>query len=832
MVDGLLAYDRGCREGDRGAAEFLGLLDIHDERRRALEQEAETADCPVAGLEDYRAWREMSERLSANGRALLEDAGARAGEAGPEIAGRLDRLDEMLLVDKGIVQFMEALQDIRDRAQAAGTIPYYVSGHDALLEVARALAAHRIVPVRVKKAVEEVIAEAEACDERRAEIFALTDEAAELWRQRARLERLARNGPPSLLEDWPAWSERNRAAAERWREIEDGPDVWRPHLERLRGMAVPASIMLRDLARLREHDPAWADLYAARRTIVLQARDAGRARFYHERWDGFVDEVRTFAGRRGLSGAAAAMAKRVLAHDRNCREARTAIADFLKGAREHKRRWDILEGQCKRRRRQRPNLSIADYRGYRPLSGFAKALMETAEPFLGEGSRRRHGVDFDGAWDGGACIAAELERLRRHEPLNGFRNVMDRLDKVRRESEAGNVLAFHHDDWPGIVGKAEQLKEDEALGAAERRRLQAVLDEHADRAAEWEIVEILRREWEELKEEERDLSEKAEREGLPATLLPEWQDCLSASRHFAAEAGAVLADADLRRNGHWRSCPEVQTLLEEAGEAARDLGRLPETEEALVTDMIRVERARLRDPQAKPGSESRWRLDHQLVEGDRLRVSQHPRLPDGEAVVIATGLAGGLSPRDELELEWIASERTRKDPYEDIRADELAEAVVWRADWSHEELRNAALMREQPRRLGDFPILCDGDVVAGDVLYWTETIPPGLSAEGRPLPTDRPETVHVQAELVERRAAEVPMADTCILRETWRSDDRPCRERGVALATLTAGCCMRAGWWVEEEREAHALSEDRRLGEMRLQLRQVGPHLRMQLGTP
>ena len=43
---------------------------------------------------------------------------------------------------------------------------------------------------------------------------------------------------------------------------------------------------------------------------------------------------------------------------------------------------------------------------------------------------------------------------------------------------------------------------------------------------------------------------------------------------------------------------------------------------------------------------------------------------------------------------------------------------------------------------------------------------------------------------------------------------------------------MRAGWWVEEEREAHALSEDRRLGEMRLQLRQVGPHLRMQLGTP
>ncbi len=33
VADGLLAYDRNCREGDAGAAEFLGFLDLHFARR-------------------------------------------------------------------------------------------------------------------------------------------------------------------------------------------------------------------------------------------------------------------------------------------------------------------------------------------------------------------------------------------------------------------------------------------------------------------------------------------------------------------------------------------------------------------------------------------------------------------------------------------------------------------------------------------------------------------------------------------------------------------------------------------------------------------------------
>ena len=40
VLDGLLAYDRACREGDAAAREFLGLLDAHAETRRVLEEAA------------------------------------------------------------------------------------------------------------------------------------------------------------------------------------------------------------------------------------------------------------------------------------------------------------------------------------------------------------------------------------------------------------------------------------------------------------------------------------------------------------------------------------------------------------------------------------------------------------------------------------------------------------------------------------------------------------------------------------------------------------------------------------------------------------------------
>ena len=140
VVDGLLAYDRACREGDKAAVEFLGLLDEHDARRRGLDGAAAAAECPVAGLEDYPDWREMSGRLSANGKALLAELGERAGEAGDTISRRLGRLADLLAVDDAVLDFNTRRREVVAWAAAEGTIPFYAEGHDDLVERARELA--------------------------------------------------------------------------------------------------------------------------------------------------------------------------------------------------------------------------------------------------------------------------------------------------------------------------------------------------------------------------------------------------------------------------------------------------------------------------------------------------------------------------------------------------------------------------------------------------------------------------------------------------------------------------------------------------------------------
>ncbi len=812
VLDGLLAYDRGCREGDAGAVEFLGLLEVHFRRRAELEDEAAAKDRPLAELEDYPAWREKAGRLTANGKALLEDAGERAGEAGPRIAERLEDLDALLVLDDAVVKFETVRDDVNRRAAEAGTIPFYADGHDELLEVAHALSEYRLLPTGIQAAVEEVIAGAAAGERRREGIAAFRDETAGLVQEHDEMEARAGSEPPTALEGWRSWAARSEAADRHWKAMLDETGVWRPHLDRLPDSHAAIAAAIGRLTACRD----WASLATEREKVVDRARTERVPPFYLKGWAAFAAKAKALSELEDLPAAAAVLAERILEYDRGCREARAAIAGFLDGAREHERRWDSLERQYRRRVRQNPTLSITEERDYRPLSQFAKALKETADPFLDEKNLRRHGVDFDGVRDGGACIAAQLERLRRHEPLDGFLDVMDRLARVRGEAEAGNVLAFHHDDWPGIVVKAEELQDDPELDEAERRRLQAVLDEHAARAAEWEIARMLLHALEELEEEERDLAARAENEGLPLTLLPDWRNWHDASRQFAKEAGAVLADEDLRRNGHWRSRPEKRTLLEKFVETAPDRDRLIRREDALVEDMVRAERARLRDPEAGHAFRQRWPGKEMLVEGDRLRVAYHPRLGRGELVVVAAGLAGGLASKDKLELEWVAPKRN--DPHVDIRADELAEGPVRRADWTHEELRNAALMRERPVSSQRFSRLCNGDVVAGDLLRWTEYAAFDPSADDRLARTGGKAVVHVEAELVERRAALLPDADTCVLRETARSDGRPCGERTLPLARLTVGGCLRATWGREEEREAEALVQGRSLGEERQEL--------------
>ena len=200
VIDGLLACDRACREGDAAAQEFAALLlGAHVETRRGLEEAAGAAGCAIAGLEGYGEWRALSARLIANGEALLADLGAQAGDAGGEIRDGLGRLPVLHALDDAHRAFETLRDEVTARAAAEDTIPYYAQGHDALLESARALAVMADLPTHARHAAGEVIAEAEACERRCAEIDALRAEATVLLKERGEMEAALSEVPENQL---------------------------------------------------------------------------------------------------------------------------------------------------------------------------------------------------------------------------------------------------------------------------------------------------------------------------------------------------------------------------------------------------------------------------------------------------------------------------------------------------------------------------------------------------------------------------------------------------------------------------------------------------------
>ena len=794
VVDGILAYDRACREGDALAREFLGLLETHEERRRALEDRAAAEGAAIVNLEEWPGWRAMTERLVANGRLVLEELGARAGEAGARIAGYLDRLDALLLLDDTVPLFEALHREVIERAASAGTIPFYAEGHDELLELARALARHEIVPPAVMAAAEHVIAEAEACETRRAEVAALADEIERLSAERAVLEDRAAGEPPPLLDEYAAWLGAWQAAAGRGRVMADDPDAWRPHLDDAGAAALPAS--LDRLAELAGHDAVWARLHGTRRTLREHA-GSGLAIPAGE-WEAFIAGVRAFAERPGLPEAAAAFAQDVLDEDRR---RRAAVEGFFEDARGHQRDWRALVEERRRLGRRGRDMPLSDLPGYAGLSERAGALRRTGDAIAED--EAAYGPWLDEVRDGRKRLVSELERLKRHVPLDRFVEVMKQLDKTRSDAEAKGILPFHDAAHGAAVAGAAELEKNRELEEAARRRLRAELDEHAARAVEWARIEALTREMRWLAAQDERLAERAGRQRLPETLLARWPARLERSERFAEAAGSALDDSSL--GGHWDSRPEARDAIDGGFRAAERRHRLPEIEEGRIAGMVRAETARLRDSGIDHSFARRWRGGEALAAGDRLRLRRWRGGEHSEAVVRSSGWSGGRNPRDMVQLEWLAAGRGHEvqEAVEAVPAKMLTGMDVRLAAWSHAGLREAALARERSQRSDAFPVEClHDDLAVGDLLSWTELVDPAL-AEGRPLDRREPmETVRFEGELVRRTAEEKRLQDRCTVNVTWRSDGRPCGERRLSLAALTGRGCWRTLWQEESRRRS------------------------------
>ena len=574
VLDGLLAYDRACREGDAAAKEFAALLDVHAEARRGLEEAAVAARCAIAGLDGYGDWRALSARLIANGEALLAELGARAGDAGGEIRDSLGRLPALHALGDAHRAFESLRDEVTARAAEAGTIPYYAEGHDALLESAQVLTGMADLPAHAREAAGEVIAEAEACERRRAEIDALRAEASRLLQRRRETEAALDEVPEDWLvpytegPDYAAWSARCEAAAVRWQAMREDADTWDPHLDRPGVGKAGLEADVQRLGELRGHDEAWAELYAMHSGIAERARAEDKATFDMPEWKGLAVKADALLARRGLPEAAARGARAIRDYDRRCRE----VDGFLAGAEAHGARWDALRAEAA----TGENVSIVDLPGYAPLTEAERELRATGEAILAD----RAGFHLARVRDGAKLVTAALERLESHALLDRCVAAMDALKQAADGAWASLPGDFTHK----ALKDAEELAKERELEDEARRRLEAAIEEQAALLARLAAIRQLLRDMEALDRLEEELGkDAAQYKGVPQIMLPVGQDWQAAHEEFLEAARPPLEGAAFEEFRQAR--PDLAGEIREAVETVRDRLALAAPELGLDTAM-------------------------------------------------------------------------------------------------------------------------------------------------------------------------------------------------------------------------------------------------------
>ncbi len=837
VVDGLLAYDRACREEDRAAVEFLGLLDGHDARRRGLDEAAESATCPVAGLEDYPDWREMSGRLAANGEALLTELGERAGEAGGTISRRLGELASLLAVDDTVLEFDTLRREVVARAAEGGTIPFYAEGHDDLVERATTLARRSPLPAWALATAEQVIAHAEACEERKAAIVALHDMAAGLLDERTTLEDRASTEyrstftPPTELAGYADWLARCGELGEGWRAMREEPDTWRPHdtwqphLDRMKNEAGEIAAAVERFDELGDHNLAWAWVFEKRLAMADRAKAGNVIAFYLPDWKELVEEARALGQREGLPDQAGEMAQRVLDYDSERSAERATVVGFLKDAREHAQYWDTLQEEAKRRVRQDLDFLVTDLPDYRSLTDFSVKLPATGRSIHKD--EDTYGPHLDRIPDGRGTLAAALQRLNRHRLLDRFVSVKAQIEDTKHSALEQGISPADDEGCGKAIRRADHLARVPDLDEAARRWLQTRIDEHAALSADWMTFQGLFREANEVDEQYRELEERATRETLPLSLLAEWPAWQERNREFEEDARWALYDDDTRER--WQGRPHMLERIEEGLRLSREREAVPELEAGRSADMVGAELARLRDPGASHAFTGRWTGQEPLLAGERISLRRSDDEPRLEAVVRRPGRAGGCTPDDVVELEWVASATGRipEEPATRMSGLTLAGCDVLRAEWSDEKLRQDELERQRPEPPDRYPLACSRDLTRGDRLWCSEV---GRSETAAPTSSrlGRPTVVQIELEVVERTAGKTEAEDSCTLRELSRSDDEPCQEFSLSLDELMAFARARA-FRDEDERWSEALAQKTELDQRRATLLQEGRHYVMKL---
>ena len=816
FADGLLAYDRACREEGKAAEEFDGLIGELAERRRAMN--AEAADRPVAGLTEYGDWRGMADRLRTNGPAVLAHPAVGDAEMAGAIAGRLGRMSALLDLDDAALAFETLRGEVAARAEAAGTVPFHAEGHGELLDRARALSGLPRLPEWLRSAVDETIADAETCEGLCAEIRALHADTDRLLEERAALEEEAGLDPPSTLGAHAGWRDRCEEAGRSWQAMQDDSGTWKPHLVALEAEAAEIGTAIDRFAALRGHDAAWAELVEARGAILEEAAARNRMPFDLEGWGALVGKARTLAETPGVPDGAVGAAQRVLGEDRNWSAVRTDIDRFLDAAKPHGEFWEALRQAAEPGAGAGEAVPVIDLPSYRPLRTPERALRDTGRAILDDGAR--YGLHLDRIANGRESIAAALRRLDAHALADRCAGALEELERTERAAVGQGIALSGDAACRSARRQAGRLAERDDMEEAMRQRLEAELAAQADRAAVWLDLLLLAREMEALAREHEEVREEAARQAeaarrdVPRPLLVEWRAWEERARAFVDDAGWVRHDIDLLRG--WEGLTDLPARVGEELERMGGLLRLPAHEEARLDRMLEAETARLRGPDAAHDYGHDWWGQEPLAEGDRLRLSEWRDGPGREAVVVWPGVDGGCAPGARVALEWAGLEGSA----EWVPARELAGSGVKRASWTDGRLRDAVLARGETAASPDMPLDCRDGLVAGDRVRWIEIVVPERGAgEGAAAGTGRPMAVTVEAELVERSVGLREEEDRCTLRQTWRSDGAALGRAEVSFGLLMAGgatCAFRDDREVrerqlrEQERRRLALQQEER----------------------
>ena len=819
---------------DIAAAAPIEVLHHEAERllhvRGGLVEQAVGESSPIVETAGHANWLAAVSRVEAAWQEMTDD-----GDAGGVLAARpevsraitacLGTLRAARLCDEASSRFEALRREIDERAAAEGTIQSLVDGHDDLLRQARQLAAMKNAPATERASARAVIIDEVKTQDRREKVLALAAEAERLLDSHQRLADRHPERPGSEPAGHAAWRERWLKARRQLRAMQRRPDLWQPHLERHAG---DLKERLERCESLAASDAAWARFAAARHRIEERARGAELSPFGMAGWHGLVAQARALLLRDDLPEAAALEAQDVLTTDAEGRACRDTIRRFLGDAREHTRRWRILDADARERTREGRNTVVTDLEGYREFAARARELAATGSTLLRD-ERYRHHLDRVAA----RRIEKALEKLDRHEPFDRFLEATRDLKKLGRQARRDGVPAFHAEGYGAVFDAVQKLAGDRALPAAARRRLRPVFEEHARCTQECARIEAQEQALAQLDREHRALGERAGRDDLPITLLdewPRWQEKAAAWHDGAQE----LLDLD-RFARHLRCLPAVEERIEAGLAAVAMRLAAPALDRDRIAGLVRDEAARLRARPPGGAFAIAWHGKTQLVAGDRLRRQLARDGSVQELVVVWPGNSGGRNPDDALLVEHVGTERNAdgsgKERVESVKCKDLGDDQVHRATWRDERLRDAAAARERSASSGVHRIACHRNVVAGDRLRWTVVPDPAIRSPGRgdidPGAARDPQSL--EGVLLRIVAGKTSAEDLCTVHVERVDGRQNAFEMEMERRQLLGRGCYRAPWVDENERSRTMRGQTADLREQRHMLQRRGPHLSMRL---